>query len=328
MSARPPGDRGVTGTPVSHNLAARHCRLVDPDRHCHVALGLQLAGAETGRRRSAAAHVSLASRFPFGATGLLLIAKFAGDSIRIPRAMWGRVCLLALFNSSPAGNGLLLFGVQELPAGRSVILAFTMPAWSTLFSRSCCLHEPPVAPQGRRASSSGIARHGDCCWFDDVRNLGRRAHGGLAHPRGVDVVGVRHRSGPQMEASAVADGRVGLDAAGGMGAASQSSRRSWGPCSVHDLFGGSSRALLYNIFLAGTLAHWAFYRLARSLPVAVVRRCSSAAGAHRSACLSGMLLLGERPGPSEWIALLLVVAAMIAVLWTPKPAPSPPAPDS
>jgi drug/metabolite transporter (DMT)-like permease len=41
-----------------------------------------------------------------------------------------------------------------------------------------------------------------------------------------------------------------------------------------------------------------------------------------------MLLLGERPGLSEWVALLLVLAAMAAVLWTPKLASAPPAPDS
>jgi drug/metabolite transporter (DMT)-like permease len=39
------------------------------------------------------------------------------------------------------------------------------------------------------------------------------------------------------------------------------------------------------------------------------------------------VVLGERPGPSEWLALGLVVAAMVAVLWSPKPAPTPMAPD-
>ena len=42
---------------------------------------------------------------------------------------------------------------------------------------------------------------------------------------------------------------------------------------------------------------------------------------------SGMLFLGERPGPSEWMALALVVAAMVLVLWSPKPPPAPLAPD-
>ena len=36
---------------------------------------------------------------------------------------------------------------------------------------------------------------------------------------------------------------------------------------------------------------------------------------------AGMLTLGERPGPGEWTALVLVLAAMAAVLWPGKPAP-------
>ena len=41
---------------------------------------------------------------------------------------------------------------------------------------------------------------------------------------------------------------------------------------------------------------------------------------------AGMLFLDERPGPSEWIALVLVIAALVAVLRAPKPAAAPTAP--
>jgi drug/metabolite transporter (DMT)-like permease len=84
-------------------------------------------------------------------------------------------------------------------------------------------------------------------------------------------------------------------------------------------------ALLYNIFLAGTLAHWAWFTLARTLPVAVSSMASLPVPI--VGVFAGMLVLGERPGPSEWIALALVVAAMVAVLWAPKPVPSPMTPD-
>jgi drug/metabolite transporter (DMT)-like permease len=40
-----------------------------------------------------------------------------------------------------------------------------------------------------------------------------------------------------------------------------------------------------------------------------------------------MLVLGERPGATEWTALALVVAAIAIVLWPPKGAPLPIAPD-
>src|SRR5882724_8400388 len=76
----------------------------------------------------------------FAALGLLLIAKLSGDSIRIPRAWWGRVVALALFNIT-AWNVLIVFGVQQMPAGRSAIIAYTLAIWSFLFSL-WLLHEP------------------------------------------------------------------------------------------------------------------------------------------------------------------------------------------
>ncbi len=72
---------------------------------------------------------------PFAAIGLLLVSKLSGDSIRIPRQLWGKVLALALFNIA-AWNGLILFGVQQMPAGRSAILAYTMP--SAGLSAPCC----------------------------------------------------------------------------------------------------------------------------------------------------------------------------------------------
>ena len=85
-------------------------------------------------------------------------------------------------------------------------------------------------------------------------------------------------------------------------------------------------AIVYNIFLAGTLAHWAWFTLARTLPVAV--SSMSSLPVPIVGVFSGMLLLGERPGPGEWMALALVVAAMVAVLWVTKPPAVTPAPDN
>jgi drug/metabolite transporter (DMT)-like permease len=85
-------------------------------------------------------------------------------------------------------------------------------------------------------------------------------------------------------------------------------------------------AIVYNIFLAGTLAHWAWYSLARTLPVAI--SSMSSLPVPIVGVFSGMLLLGERPGPGEWAALALVVAAMVAVLWVPKPSAVTPPPDN
>ena len=77
---------------------------------------------------------------PFAAIGMLLVARLSGDAIRVPRALWPRLVVLALFNIA-GWNGFVLFGVQQLPAGRSAILAYTMPVWATMIA-AVLLHEP------------------------------------------------------------------------------------------------------------------------------------------------------------------------------------------
>src|SRR5262249_41049616 len=74
-------------------------------------------------------------------------------------------------------------------------------------------------------------------------------------------------------------------------------------------------AILYNIFLAGTLAHWAWFTLARTLPVAVSSLSSLPVPV--IGVFSSMIVLGERPGVAEFSALALVIASLFAVLWAP-----------
>ena len=75
-------------------------------------------------------------------------------------------------------------------------------------------------------------------------------------------------------------------------------------------------AVFYNIVLAGTIAHWAWFSMARTLPVAVSSLSSLPVPV--VGVLAGMLLLHERPGLSEWLALGLVVFALFAVLFEPR----------
>jgi len=75
-------------------------------------------------------------------------------------------------------------------------------------------------------------------------------------------------------------------------------------------------AILYNILLAGTLAHWAWFTLARTLPVAVSSLSSLPVPV--VGVFSGMIFLGERPGLTEFLALGLVIASLFAVLFQPS----------
>jgi drug/metabolite transporter (DMT)-like permease len=253
---------------------------------------------------------------PFAALGMFATAKLAGDSIRVPRALWARVVLLALFNIA-GWNGLVLFGLERLPSGRSVILGFSMPVWSVLISL-WLLHEP-LSPRKVVGMLLGVLGMG-LLLGDDVRHLERAPTAallilGAAISWALGTVLLRKWKLP-LPQNTLSGWMMLL---GWMPLAMLAPFFAPGPLGAPSA--AAWFALLYNIFLAGTLAHWAWYTLARTLPVAVSSMASLPVPI--VGVFAGMLMLGERPGASEWIALALVVAAMVAVLWTPKPASVP-----
>lgn len=64
--------------------------------------------------------------------GLLTLAS--GQSLRVPRALWGRLAVAGLLNV--AGFSLLtVFAQMTMTASRSAILTYTMPLWSVIFAR-------------------------------------------------------------------------------------------------------------------------------------------------------------------------------------------------
>jgi drug/metabolite transporter (DMT)-like permease len=254
-----------------------------------------------------------ASSLAFAGIALLLVARFSGHSIRIPRPLWGKVAALALFNIA-AWNGLILFGVQSLPAGRSAILAFTMPIWTVLIGLGL-LHEPLSKRKliGLLLGTCGMA----VLLGDDFRTVQRAPVGalfiiGAAVSWALGTVLLR-RWKPPIPLTTLTGWMMILG---------------WVPIAVctpffdphplHSLAtmsGTAWFAVLYNIFLAGTLAHWAWFKMARTLPVAVSSLSSLPVPV--VGVLSGMLFLGERPGWSEFVALGLVLASLAAVLIPP-----------
>ena len=258
---------------------------------------------------------------PVAALGLLAIAKASGDSIRVPRALWTRVALLGVANIT-GWNGLLLFGVQQLPAGRSAIIAFTMPMWSVLFSLA--LLNEPLSRRKVAGLALGMLGMG-VLLGDDIRHIQRTPTAALlvlaaAVAWALGTVLLRKWKPPLPQNTLT--GWMMLVG--------------WLPLAViapffddgtfHSPSAAGWFALVYNMFLAGTLAHWAWYSLARTLPVAI--SSMSSLPVPIVGVFSGMLLLGERPGAGEWIALALVVAAMVAVLGVKKPAAIAPPPDN
>jgi drug/metabolite transporter (DMT)-like permease len=247
---------------------------------------------------------------PFAALGLLLVARMSGDSIRIPREWWGRVAILAFFNIA-GWNGFVLFGVQQLPAGRSAILAYTMPVWATLISIAL-LHEPLNRRKiiGLALGMAGMA----VLLGDDLRHLRDLSTGALlilcaAILWAFGTVLLRKWK-PPIPQNTLSGWMMFL---GWLPLVVMAPFFETHPLSyLAHLSGGTWFAILYNIFLAGTLAHWAWFTLARTLPVAVSSMSSLPVPV--VGVFAGMLVLGERPGVSEFVALALVLCSLVAVL--------------
>jgi len=248
---------------------------------------------------------------PFAGLGLLAIAKASGESIRIPRAMWPAVLILALLNIT-GWNALVLFGVQQMPVGRSAILAYTMPVWATLISLMV-LHEPLSR---RKAVGLGLGMAGMLVLLgDDLTAIRGSPFGALMILAAAIVWAfgtvLLRKFKPAVPQNTLTGWMMLLG---------------WIPIAIaapvldaHALDGiphlsaTAWFAIVYNIFFAGTIAHWAWFTLARTLPVAVSSLSSLPVPV--VGVFAGIIVLGERPGPAEWIALALVLAALVAVLW-------------
>ena len=243
--------------------------------------------------------------------GLLAIAKAGGESIRIPRKLWWVVAILATFNIA-GWNGLVLFGIQQMPAGRSAILAYTMPVWATIISLMV-LHEP-ISTRKATGLALGMAGMGVLLW-DDVSAIEKSPFGalmilGAAVVWAIGTVLLRKLRPPI--AQTTLSGWMMIVGWLPFVIAAPLMDPDWAP-RLATLSGTAWFAIAYNIVFAGTIAHWAWFTLARALPVAVSSLSSLPVPV--VGVFAGMIVLGERPGPAEWIALALVVSALVAVLW-------------
>ena len=252
---------------------------------------------------------------PFAALGLLAVARFSGDAVRIAREHWGKVAVLALLNIA-GWNGLVLFGVQLLPAGRSAIIAYTMPLWATIIA-TLVLNEPLSK---RKAAGLGLGMVGMALLLgEEVRAIERAPFGALMI-LGAAVVWacgtvLLRKWKPPIPQNTLTGWmmlrRVAADRADGAvprpGAARDDAGDDLAARLVRDLLqhrdGRHARAL--GLVHAGADA--------AGRGVVDRRRCRC----RWSACSPACCCSASGPGPNEWLALGFVVAGLVAVLWTP-----------
>jgi len=248
---------------------------------------------------------------PFAALGMLAVASLTGDNLRIPRHLWGKIGVLAALNIS-GWNGIVLFGVQQLPAGRSVILAFTMPIWAMLIARFV-LREPlsPRKLLGLLLGTSGMA----LLIGDEIRNIREAPFGAVMVLTAAIVWALGtvllNKWRPALPQNTLSGWMMLL---GWLPLAVMAPLFDAQPLTqtLSSLSAGGWVAVLYNVFLAGTIAHWAWFRMVRTLPVAV--SSLSSLPVPIVGVFAGIVVLHERPGLNEWLALALVVLALLTVL--------------
>ncbi|HWA37886.1 MAG TPA: DMT family transporter [Burkholderiales bacterium] len=242
-------------------------------------------------------------------SGVLFVAlKLGGEKLAVPRGQWPRLWMLALLNIT-CWNMLVAFGLLSIPSGRAAILAYLMPAWAIPLS-ILVLGEKF---NGRKLAGLALGLGALLLLLGDgVRTLGTAPLGSLL------VVGasvswalgtVLQKRFPVAMPSAAYTAWIML--LGGvpifLGAL------------VFDDFGSLQGAsgwplagLLYNIFVAFAFAHWAWIKIATSVPVGVFSLSMLVIPV--VGVISGMLFLGERPSWAEYVALGLVLASLMTVV--------------
>jgi drug/metabolite transporter (DMT)-like permease len=243
-----------------------------------------------------------------GSAVLFAALRAAGQPLAVPKGEWGRLAMLAFVNIS-VWNMLVAFGVVLIPSGRAAILAYTMPVWAVPLS----------------------------IWLLGERITGRKL-AGLA----LGIAALALLLGPsvgQLSAAPIGSLLVlGASISWALGTVLQKRYPVRLPAGAYTawimLLGGApifigallredfgslrqvglwpALGLAYNVLVAFAFAHWAWIKIATSVPVSVFS--ISMLIIPVIGVLSGVVFLGERPGWAELAALACVLAALATVI--------------
>jgi drug/metabolite transporter (DMT)-like permease len=242
-----------------------------------------------------------------GTVGIFLIARFNRLAVLPHRSQWRRLALSSVFNVT-LWNLLIAYGLTRLPAGRSAILAYTMPLWVVLLSRMV-LGEL-LTPRRVLGLSFGMAGMllllGDELAVLRVAPLGALSVLGAAVSWAIGTVLIK-RYPTRLPTTAFTGWQMLLGGLPIVLGALVLDWNAWRPQSPVAVF-----ALAYNILVASIVCYWAWFKIVSRVPAGV-----SALGTLMVpvvGVISSMVLLGERPSMQEYSAMLLVVAALGTVL--------------
>ncbi len=242
---------------------------------------------------------------------LLAIARLSGLDLRVPvRERW-QLLLCAVFAIS-GWHLLTAHGVSLIPAGRAVIIAFTMPLWAALLAAPllgealtrrkllglglglggmACLIGPEAAALGAAPLGAFLVLAAAFSW----------ALGSLLFKRFAWTTPTIVLAGWQLLAGGlpVALGALVIEGVPDPTALSRTAQA----------------ALVYTIAFPMIFCHWAWFKLVGLFPAAIAAIGTLAIPV--VGVLASALLLGEAVGPAELAALVLVCLGLAAVLARP-----------
>jgi drug/metabolite transporter (DMT)-like permease len=238
-----------------------------------------------------------------GSGVLFALLKAGGHSLAVPKGQWPRLWALAFFNIT-FWNVLVAFGLTLIPSGRAAILAYTMPVWAVplsmwvlgerltrrkLLGLVLGMAGLALLVGNVFASPGTLLLLGAAISWAIGTVLQKRFP--MSMPSGPYTAWIMLLGGVPIFACAAAfDDPAALRAIG-----------FW-----------PAMGVVYNVIVAFAFAHWAWIKIATSVPVSVFS--ISMLIIPVVGVLSGMLFLGERPSWTEYAALVLILCALATVI--------------
>jgi drug/metabolite transporter (DMT)-like permease len=243
-----------------------------------------------------------------GSAVLFAALRAGGQPLTVPKGQWGRLAMLAILNIT-CWNMLVAFGLALIPSGRASILAYTMPVWA--IPLSVWILGERITRRKVAGLILGIVALG-LLLGENLVGLGAAPLGslmvlGAAFAWALGAV-LQKRFPVSMPLGPYTAWMLLL---GGVPVFA-------GTLLLEDprvLLGVSLPAALgvaYNVFIAFAFAHWAWIKIATSVPVSVFSISMLVIPVIGVVC--GILFLGERPSWREIAALLCVLAALATVI--------------
>jgi len=247
--------------------------------------------------------------FAVGAAGLFAMAAAGRIEWHVPRAEWGRLVLIALFNLS-GWNILAIYGLSMMDSGRAAILGYTMPVWSVLLA-TWFLGERFTA---RRAAGVALGMAGMALLLaGEIRALQRAPLGAMlmisaAISWAIGLVLIRKWAAARPATSYSAwQMLVGILPILAIALFLED-----GSFNPFVLPAAAAVGVFYNLFVAFIFCHWAWMKIAQSAPAGVSSLGSLMVPV--VGVFSGALVLGEAPRWTDYAALVLVVGSLATVL--------------